>query len=174
MANLGPPPRVATVGDAAEIARLLHDFNTEFDTPTPGVEVLALRLRNLLSGDATFAVLAGDPAVALALATLRPWLDGYTFKTDNTYFLWGAILILALWGVVISAVYMLRAYRAIFMGEPAAGSTLRAGPASRCRERAASAAPSCSRSTSAGGAPPARTPARRAPAAPARRDRATR
>jgi hypothetical protein len=35
----------------------------------------------------------------IALATLRPWLDGYTFKTDNTYFLWGAILILALWGV---------------------------------------------------------------------------
>ena len=25
---------------------------------------------------------------------------------------------IALWGVVISAVYMLRAYRAIFMGEP--------------------------------------------------------
>lgn len=35
----------------------------------------------------------------LSLAFLRPWLDGYTFKTDNTYFLWGTILILALWGV---------------------------------------------------------------------------
>jgi len=35
----------------------------------------------------------------LSLVTLRPWLDGYTFKGDNVYFLWGVVLILALWGV---------------------------------------------------------------------------
>ncbi|MBI1319493.1 MAG: hypothetical protein GC168_11190 [Candidatus Hydrogenedens sp.] len=40
------------------------------------------------------------PSLGLvALAAMRPWLDGYTFKTDNTYFLWGAIFILMLWGV---------------------------------------------------------------------------
>ena len=37
-------PRLATVADAAEVARLLHDFNSEFDTPTPGVEWLEARL----------------------------------------------------------------------------------------------------------------------------------
>lgn len=48
------------------------------------------------------------PSLGLVtLAFLRPWLDGYTFKTDNVYFLWGAILILALWGV-----------RAILRNEP--------------------------------------------------------
>jgi NADH-quinone oxidoreductase subunit M len=31
--------------------------------------------------------------------------------------------ILALWGVVISAVYMLRAYKAVFLGQPTASST---------------------------------------------------
>jgi O-antigen ligase len=35
----------------------------------------------------------------ISLATLRPWLDGYTFKNDNVYFLWGAVLLLLLWGV---------------------------------------------------------------------------
>jgi len=35
----------------------------------------------------------------ITLAALRPWLDGYTFKTDNVYFLWGAVLIFVLWGV---------------------------------------------------------------------------
>ena len=60
-------PRVATVRDAHEVAQLLHDFNVEFGSPTPGVEVLAARLRSLLSGEDTFAILAGRPAFALAL-----------------------------------------------------------------------------------------------------------
>jgi hypothetical protein len=39
--------------------------------------VLATRLRCLLSGTDVIAVLAGDPAVAVALLTLRPniWYD---------------------------------------------------------------------------------------------------
>ena len=40
--------------------------------------MLATRLRHLLTGTDVIAVLAGDPAVAVALLTLRPnvWFDG--------------------------------------------------------------------------------------------------
>ena len=80
-------PRLATVADAAEVGRLLHDFNAEFDTPSPGADVLAGRLRVLLEGAETFAILAGDPAVAVALVTLRPnvWYAGRVALLDELY-----------------------------------------------------------------------------------------
>jgi ribosomal protein S18 acetylase RimI-like enzyme len=80
-------PRIATVADADEVARLLHDFNTEFDTPSPGSAVLAERLRTLLAADSTFALLAGEPSVAVALVTVRPnvWYDGAVALLDELY-----------------------------------------------------------------------------------------
>ena len=52
--------RLATPGDAEAVAQMLHDFNVEFDTPTPGVEFLTGRFRTLLtSGDVT-VILAAD------------------------------------------------------------------------------------------------------------------
>jgi len=79
--------RRATPHDAARLAELLHAFNTEFDTETPRVEVLAERLRTLLGGTSTFAVLGGDPAVGLALVTLRPnvWSAGPVALLDEMY-----------------------------------------------------------------------------------------
>lgn len=79
--------RRATPHDAARLAELLHAFNTEFDTETPGVEVLAERLRTLLGGTSTFAVLGGDPPVGLALVTLRPnvWSEGPVALLDEMY-----------------------------------------------------------------------------------------
>ena len=80
-------PRLATADDADEIARLLHDFNVEFDSPSPGADVLAARLRVLLGGDATIAILAGAPAVAVALVTVRPnvWYAGRVALLDELY-----------------------------------------------------------------------------------------
>lgn len=79
--------RQATAADANEIARLLHDFNTEFDTPSPGAEVLSERLRMLLAGRTTIAILAGTPAVAVALMTLRTnvWYAGEVALLDELY-----------------------------------------------------------------------------------------
>src|SRR3954454_519113 len=88
-----PPASVVTVvrlarpQDAPSVAALLHDFNVEFSTPTPGVAVLAARLETLLGGRATLALLAGDPAIGLALITLREnvWYDGPVALVDELY-----------------------------------------------------------------------------------------
>jgi GNAT superfamily N-acetyltransferase len=79
--------RLAAGDDADEVARLLHDFNSEFETPSPGAAVLADRLRVLLAGEVTVAILAGSPAVGVALVTLRPnvWYDGLVALLDELY-----------------------------------------------------------------------------------------
>lgn len=63
--------RRAAVGDAAAIARLLHAFNTEFGDPTPGVDALTPRIRELLEAGEITALLAGDGPDGFAL--LRFW-----------------------------------------------------------------------------------------------------
>ncbi|MCI1018688.1 GNAT family N-acetyltransferase [Microbacterium sp. C5A9] len=82
-----PRIRRADPSDAERIAELLHAFNTEFDTETPGVAVLAERLRTLLAGPSTFAVVGGEPATGVALVTLRPnvWFDGPVALLDEMY-----------------------------------------------------------------------------------------
>jgi GNAT superfamily N-acetyltransferase len=80
-------PRIATVAEAQEVAGLLDRFNCEFDTPSPGPAVLTARLESLLSGREVVALLAGDPAVAVALLTLRPnvWCEGSVALLDELY-----------------------------------------------------------------------------------------
>jgi GNAT superfamily N-acetyltransferase len=80
-------PRVATVREVASVAGLLDAFNREFDTPTPGKAVLATRLSRLLAGGDVIALLTGDPAVAVALLTLRSnvWYDGPVALLDELY-----------------------------------------------------------------------------------------
>jgi GNAT superfamily N-acetyltransferase len=80
-------PRVAHPADAAVVAELLHAFNLEFDTPTPGPEVLARRLRQMLARDDVVALLAGEPPVAVALLTFRPgiWDEGPVALLEELY-----------------------------------------------------------------------------------------
>lgn len=73
--------------DAAEVALLLHDFNTEFDTPSPGTAVLRARLDGLLDHASMFAIVAGDPAIAVAIVSVRPnvWYEGRVGLLDELY-----------------------------------------------------------------------------------------
>jgi ribosomal protein S18 acetylase RimI-like enzyme len=64
--------RRAGIEDAAEIARLLHDFNTEFSEPTPGVAALTEYSRRLLADGEMTVLLAGDGPDAIALLRFRP------------------------------------------------------------------------------------------------------
>jgi GNAT superfamily N-acetyltransferase len=79
--------RRARADDAETLAQLLHDFNTEFDTPTPGPAVLSKRLRSLLAEPSTIAYLVGEPAAGFALVTLRRnvWYDGPVALLDELY-----------------------------------------------------------------------------------------
>ena len=80
-------PRVAIAAEAATVATLLDAFNREFDTPTPGPDVLAPRLERLLAGADVIALLAGEPPAGVALLTLRPnvWHDGPVALLDELY-----------------------------------------------------------------------------------------
>jgi ribosomal protein S18 acetylase RimI-like enzyme len=73
--------------DAAVIAEMLDDFNTEFATPTPGRQVLRPRLDDLLAGDRVVVLLVGEPAAGLAVLTFRPnvWYDGPVAVLDELY-----------------------------------------------------------------------------------------
>lgn len=79
--------RFASVDDASLIAGLLHDFNREFDVPTPPQAELGTRLENLLETPNTFALLAGHPVCGVALVSLRSniWFAGRIATLDEFY-----------------------------------------------------------------------------------------
>jgi ribosomal protein S18 acetylase RimI-like enzyme len=70
--------RRAGASDAADIGRLLHDFNNEYEEATPGPSVIAQRLRPLIQSGETAALLVGDGPDGLALMRFRPsiWTEG--------------------------------------------------------------------------------------------------
>jgi ribosomal protein S18 acetylase RimI-like enzyme len=63
--------RRATGADAEAVGRLLHDFNTEFDEPTPGPGMLADRVRALLRTGDTAILIGGDAPDGLAVLRFR-------------------------------------------------------------------------------------------------------
>lgn len=81
--------RLAGPGDAAVVGRLLFDFNTEFESPTPSADEFAGRFTRLLARDDVLVVLAesdGEPT-GFAYLTLRPtpYGDGPLAQLEELY-----------------------------------------------------------------------------------------
>lgn len=64
--------RRATAADAEDVGRLLHDFNTEYEDPTPGPARLAARIRTLLAGGDTVVLVGGTGPDGVAVLRFRP------------------------------------------------------------------------------------------------------
>src|SRR3954466_5735316 len=62
--------RRAKPDDRARVARLLYDFNTEYDEPTPEPPQLAERIREVLGAD-PIVLLAGDGPAGVAVLRFR-------------------------------------------------------------------------------------------------------
>ena len=85
--------RVADTADASCIARLLFDFNAEFDTSTPSAQELASRFQVMLHRQDVLVLLAEDSsgehlrAVGFAYLTLRPtpYGDGPVAELEELY-----------------------------------------------------------------------------------------
>ena len=79
---MNDPPELAVrhaeAADAEAVGRLLHDFNTEYDEPTPGPERLADRISELLAGGETKVLVGGSGPDGLAVLRFRPgiWTQG--------------------------------------------------------------------------------------------------
>ena len=73
--------------DAAEVARLLRDFNLEYDEPTPEVEVLTKTIARLLDEGEITVLLAGTGPDGLSLFRFRPgiWSAGEETYLQELY-----------------------------------------------------------------------------------------
>ena len=83
--------RLAVESDAPSLARMLHDFNTEYGDPSPGVEVLSGRVAEFITGDVKRYLLGaegegGDP-VGFAQISFNPtiWSDRPIAHLDELY-----------------------------------------------------------------------------------------
>lgn len=79
--------RLASVEDAEAVARLLRDFNLEFEEPTPGVEQLTKSVHTLLEAGEITVLLAGDGPDGLSLFRFRPalWSEGLETYLQELY-----------------------------------------------------------------------------------------
>jgi ribosomal protein S18 acetylase RimI-like enzyme len=73
--------------DAPEAARLLHDFNTEFEDPSPGVSFMTERTRELMAAEEATILLAGAGPDGIAVVRLRPalWASGLDAYLEELY-----------------------------------------------------------------------------------------
>lgn len=82
-----PPVREAATDDAPLLARMLHDFNTEFEDPSPGVEVLSDRVAEFIEADVKTYLLGGEGPDGFAQVDFVPsvWSDGPIAHLDELY-----------------------------------------------------------------------------------------
>jgi GNAT superfamily N-acetyltransferase len=80
-----PRPGVAGVEDAGQAAALLDAFNREFDDPTPGVEALTRRVRELIQEDTGTFLLTDELAVALLRFRPSVWTRGLVAYLEELY-----------------------------------------------------------------------------------------
>jgi GNAT superfamily N-acetyltransferase len=80
---------IASIEQASLVGRLLYDFNTEFETPTPTAEEFATRFRSLLARDDVLVLLSGDltTPTGFAFLTLRPtpYYEGPLAQLEELY-----------------------------------------------------------------------------------------
>jgi ribosomal protein S18 acetylase RimI-like enzyme len=69
-----PAIRRATPGDAPQVARLLSDFQEEYDEPSPATETLEERYEELIRNKAMIVLLVGDGPDGFAQLRFRPWV----------------------------------------------------------------------------------------------------
>ena len=69
--------RIASPADADAIGQLLHDFNSEYNEPTPGPDRLSERIRRMLAAGDTTVLLGGVGPDGLAVLRFRAaiWSD---------------------------------------------------------------------------------------------------
>jgi ADP-ribose pyrophosphatase YjhB (NUDIX family)/ribosomal protein S18 acetylase RimI-like enzyme len=81
--------RIATPADAGTVGRLLHDFNVEFESPTPSAADFTRRFTSLLEGPNVVVLLAerNSRPVGFAYLTLRPspYYDGPLAQLEELY-----------------------------------------------------------------------------------------
>lgn len=79
--------RTAEREDAALIARMLHDFNSEFEEPSPGAGVLEPRVLALIEGGAMTYLLGGQGPDGFAQISFRPtvWADDAVGLIEELY-----------------------------------------------------------------------------------------
>lgn len=73
--------------DAAQVARLLHDFNTEFDEPTPSIDWLTENIIRLLDAGEITVLLAGAGPDGIAVLRFRAalWAEGLEAYLQELY-----------------------------------------------------------------------------------------
>lgn len=82
------PVFTAGEGDGGVVAKLLREFNAEFDAPAPPQDFLARRFEELLKLDDVIVILAGpDRDSGFAYLTLRPtpYFEGPLAQLEELY-----------------------------------------------------------------------------------------